>query len=237
VTTAAPLAATTPPPQVGTTAPAARVFASAITAAGLQERTGAAPAAVPGRRGVASASGDAATDGASLAGVMMSAGTQAVAAPTAGEGATLDLADRHWPAAMVAHIERLRDAADQWADAGSTRIRVVPDALGGIDVSLSRHGDGAVQVTLSADQPATRALLADAQPELNRLAEARGVRLTDSGIGGGGMTGGGATGGFAGGQASDGQPRRPAAPALAAAPASALSPDNGDDEPATGRIA
>ena len=145
------------------------------------------------------------------------------AIPAPADHPALDMADRRWPGAMIAHIERLRDDAD----AGSTRLRVVPDALGSIDVSLHRHGDGAVQVTLSADQPETRALLADAHPELTRLAEARGVRLDTAAPA---MTGGGS---FTGGswQGSDGQ-RRPSAPAMSARTSSST-----DDEPADGRVA
>ena len=82
---------------------------------------------------------------------------------------------------MIDHIEKLRDAAD----ATDSRIRVVPDALGSIDVSLRRHDSG-VQVTLVADQSATQAMLADARPQLVALAEARGLRLTDAGVSGGG---------------------------------------------------
>lgn len=234
---AAPTAGTLPSAQVGTAAPAARVFAAAITAAGQQDRESATAPAPAIRRGTLADGATPAGDGASLAGVLAAAGPLGIAPPTAGERATLDLADRHWPAAMVDHIERLRDEAD----AGSTRIRVVPDALGGIDVSFNRRSDGAMQVTLTADQPATRVLLADAQPELARLAEARGIRLADTAPPG---ATGGFAGGFAGGQAGDGQQRRPqpAASPPASPPASALAPATAlattdDGELAAGRIA
>jgi Meckel syndrome type 1 protein len=71
------------------------------------------------------------------------------------------------------------------------RIRVIPDALGTIDVALRRDGDS-VQVQLTAEQPQTRALLADAQPRLTEMAEARGLKLqhapAGTGTGGGSAT-------------------------------------------------
>lgn len=87
------------------------------------------------------------------------------------------------PASPIDHIERLRDQAD----AVSTSIRLVPDALGAIDVSLKKDGE-VTHVHLAADQPATRTLLADAQPRLAEIADQRGVRLgrtqVESGAGG-----------------------------------------------------
>jgi len=79
---------------------------------------------------------------------------------------------------MIERIEILRDAAD----AGDTRIRLVPDALGAIDVSLKQDGD-TVHVHFHAEQGATRALLQEAQPRLVELAEARGLKLGQGGLG------------------------------------------------------
>ncbi|OYY90485.1 MAG: hypothetical protein B7Y45_07675 [Sphingomonas sp. 28-66-16] len=92
--------------------------------------------------------------------------------------APIDLRQADWPRAMIDRIEALRDAAD----AGDTRIRLVPDALGKIDIALHRAGDR-VDVRFTADVPATRALLAEAQPRLAELAEARGLRLGESSVG------------------------------------------------------
>ena len=83
-----------------------------------------------------------------------------------------------WPHAMIERIEMLRDAAD----AVDTRIRLVPDALGAIDVSVKTEGD-TVRVHFNAEQAATRTLLADAQPRLAELAEARGLKLSQGSFG------------------------------------------------------
>ena len=99
----------------------------------------------------------------------------AAPAPALPEFATptpLDTRDARWPHAMAARIEQLRDQAD----AADTRIRLVPDALGTIDVRLQREGD-AVHVHFAAREADTRALLADAQPRLAEAAEARGLKL------------------------------------------------------------
>ncbi len=85
----------------------------------------------------------------------------------------LDMARETWPTKMIERIEALRDLAD----ANDTSIRLVPDKLGAIDVSLKQDGD-TVQVQLNAHQPETRQLLADAQPKLTEMAEAKGLRLS-----------------------------------------------------------
>jgi flagellar hook-length control protein FliK len=89
---------------------------------------------------------------------------------------------------MIDRIEALRDDAN----ANDTSIRLKPEALGRVDVSLRTHADGAVSVHFAAEQPATRTLLADAAPQLNAAAEARGIRLagTSVDLSGSGMTGG-----------------------------------------------
>ncbi|MEH3159976.1 MAG: flagellar hook-length control protein FliK [Sphingomonas taxi] len=82
------------------------------------------------------------------------------------------MARSDWPNTMIDHIERLRDAAD----AQDTRIRLVPDALGGIAVSV-KSVDDAIHVRFTADHAATRALIEDAAPKLAQIAEDRGVRI------------------------------------------------------------
>ncbi len=95
--------------------------------------------------------------------------------------APIDLRQDGWPSAMVDRIERLRDAVD----ATDTRIRLVPDALGVVDVEVKRDGD-TVHVRFTAEQAATRALLQDAAPRLAEAAEARGLKLGQTAVGDGG---------------------------------------------------
>ncbi len=87
---------------------------------------------------------------------------------------------------MIDRIETLRDAAD----AGDTRVRLIPDALGSIDVAVRQEGER-VHVRFTAEHEATRALIAEAQPRLTELAAARGVRIGDTSVSTG--TGGGGT--------------------------------------------
>ncbi|WP_375402228.1 flagellar hook-length control protein FliK [uncultured Sphingomonas sp.] len=96
-------------------------------------------------------------------------------------GAPLDLRQDRWPTAMIDRIERLRDAVD----AVDTRIRLLPDALGVIDVAVKREGD-TVHVHFNAEQAATRALLQDASTRLAEAAEARGLKLGQTAVGGDG---------------------------------------------------
>lgn len=96
----------------------------------------------------------------------------------------LDVGTQAWPAAMMARIEALRDAAD----AVDTSIRILPDALGAIDVSVRREGD-LTHVHLAAEQAQTARLLAEAQPRLAELADARGLRLQTSTGGAGANSG------------------------------------------------
>lgn len=117
----------------------------------------------------------------SLAGVAASAPTQPVAtiAPaTGGERSMLDLTQERWPQAMVAHIERLRDAAD----AANTRIRLVPDALGAIDIGVRQEGE-TLHVHFTAAEAQTRSLLQEAQPRLAEAAEQRGLKLGQTSVG------------------------------------------------------
>ena len=91
--------------------------------------------------------------------------------------AALDLTQDTGLQRMIDRIEVLRDTAD----AGDTRVRLVPDALGSIDVAVRQEGDR-VHVRFTAEQEATRALIADAQPRLTELAAARGLRIGDTSV-------------------------------------------------------
>ncbi|MCU6455069.1 flagellar hook-length control protein FliK [Sphingomonas sp. A2-49] len=76
---------------------------------------------------------------------------------------------------MIDHIEALRDAAN----ANDTRIRLVPDALGTIDIAVRTVGD-ALHVRFTAEDATTRTLIEDAQPRLAAIAGERGLRIGQS---------------------------------------------------------
>jgi len=180
-------------PQPGTVASAAMVFGAAIQAATKKRDepdTPAAPSDTP-----LTPVGAAATHEIKVADAQQ---------------APLDMRQDRWPHAMIERIEMLRDAAD----AVDTRIRLVPDALGTIDVSVKKDGD-ALRVHFNAEQAATRTLLADAQPRLAELAEARGLKLAQGSLGDSGAQ----------------QQRAPAAPQTPnrPAPASTVIADTPDD--------
>ena len=171
-------AAAEPSPAAPVIASAARTFAEAIHRAVTADDR-------PRAADPAASAASAVTTGAVT--------TAAVTATGQAQQQTLDMRQPHWPSAMIQHIEKLRDMAD----ANDMRIRVVPDALGAIDVSLRRDGD-TVQVQLVAEQPQTRAMLAEAQPRLTEMAEARGLKLQH----------GTATGGNTAQQNTDRQPQQ-----------------------------
>jgi len=180
-------------PQPGTVEPAAMVFGAAIQAATKKREepdTLAAPSDTP------------------LTPVGAAAAHEIKVADA--QQAPLDMRQDRWPHAMIERIEMLRDAAD----AVDTRIRLVPDALGAIDVSLKTDGD-TMRVHFNAEQAATRTLLADAQPRLAELAEARGLKLSQGSLG----------------DSSAQQQRAPATPQTPnrPAPVSTMTPDAPDD--------
>ena len=117
---------------------------------------------------------------------IMSAPVTGLAATTLAQPAPVDTTRPHWPETMIARIDDLRDAANAPGSAADTRIRLHPDALGAVDVALRRESDE-VHVHFTAAEPATARLLADAQPRLTELAEARGLRLTQAGVDGNGQ--------------------------------------------------
>lgn len=186
-----------PPPAVRVAAPP--VMAALDTATQLAARPASTPRATT-TRALAVAEPPAPT--LTTAGAL--AATAAAAAPA--PPAPVDMTRPAWPAAMIHRIERLRDELD----AVSTAIRLIPDALGAIDVRLTQEGE-VTHVHLAAEQPQTRALLAEAAPKLAELAEQRGLRLGEAQVG----TGPGSNGGQ---QPAAQQSRRPAAPSTPAAP-------------------
>ena len=157
VVPAEPIVAGTPP------APAGQVFAAAIKAAQDDDRA-------------ASTTRDPATPVAPLA-TTGAAEVRTVTATSDAQQAPLDMRRSDWPQGMIDRIEHLRDAAD----AADTRIRLIPDALGAIDVGVRRDGD-TMHVHFTADQPATATLLADARQQLATLAQSRGLTLGQSAV-------------------------------------------------------
>jgi flagellar hook-length control protein FliK len=103
----------------------------------------------------------------------------AVQATTDSAHSALDLTQDAGLQRMIDRIETLRDDAGDAAVSRDTRIRLVPDALGSVDVAVQQVGDR-VHVHFTTEQDATRALIAEAQPRLTELAAARGVRIGDT---------------------------------------------------------
>ena len=151
-------------PAIGVAQPAARAFAAAIAAAGPRVRR-AADEDTPAQMLTP------------MAPVAESRPAQIV------ERAPLNLHREDWPHRLIDRIEAVRDAAN----AQDTRIRLVPEALGKIEVQLRQDGE-TLHVRLSADQAQTRMMLAEAQPRLADLAAERGLRLGQTSVDGGTST-------------------------------------------------
>jgi len=100
-----------------------------------------------------------------------------VQATAQADQAPLDLSRDDWTGKMIERIAALREGVE----ATDTRIRLAPENLGTVDVSIRRDGDR-LQVHFTAENPATRQLLADAAPRLAELAEARGLKLGQSSV-------------------------------------------------------
>lgn len=104
----------------------------------------------------------------------IAAGAPAAAPVTAPQQAGIDLTRDPGLHHMIDRIEQLRDAFD----ARDTRIRLIPDALGPVDISVRRDAaSDSVQVHFTAAEAGTRQLIADAQHRLVELADSRGVRI------------------------------------------------------------
>jgi flagellar hook-length control protein FliK len=155
--------ATVAPPPVTQAAPAAQVFAAAL-AAPLVEPLDRATPADPTSPEIQL-----------LRSLEVQRTTVQATAPA--DQAPLDLSRDDWTGKMIERIAALRDGVE----AADTRIRLAPEHLGTIDVSIRRDGDR-IQVHFTAENPATRQLLADAAPRLAELAEARGLKLGQSSV-------------------------------------------------------
>ena len=126
----------------------------------------------------------------------------------------IDTRRDQWMATMVERIEALRDAAP----VRETSLRLAPDALGTLDVTVTQDGDG-IQVHFTAESGAARALISDAQPRLVELAEARGLRVTQTSVDAG-----------AAGQGQGQGQRQEATSAAAPAPARTAAESESTDE-------
>lgn len=177
------------PPPVFQAAPAAQVFAAALAAPLVEPIERATPA-------------DPASPEVQLLRTVELQRTTVQAAAQADQ-APLDLSRDDWTGKMIERIAALRDGVE----AADTRIRLAPENLGTVDVSIRRDGDR-LQVHFTAENPATRQLLADAAPRLAELAEARGLKLGQSSV-------------DSGSGDSRGQPHQQPQPSTPARPASA----------------
>ena len=97
--------------------------------------------------------------------------------------ASLDTQATDWIEGMIEQIDVMRDAhAEGASETTTTRIRLSPDALGGVEIVLSGEGE-AIDVRINADTAAARTLLAEAAPRLTDMAEARGLKLAQGDAG------------------------------------------------------
>ncbi|WP_288413842.1 flagellar hook-length control protein FliK [uncultured Sphingomonas sp.] len=98
-------------------------------------------------------------------------------APTAhAANPALDTRQPQWIEGMIDRIETLREASGT-NGSGETRIRLSPDALGDVEVAIRTGDDGKLHVHFNSDNADAGRLLADAQPRLLQMAEARGLKL------------------------------------------------------------
>lgn len=153
-------------PQAPITQPAGQVFAAAIASA-------VAAQARPEDRDTT----DVRTPLSIATAALEARHSPAIQAMADAKQSALDLKQDSGLQGMIDHIEVLRDNAN----AGDTRIRLVPDALGAVDVSVRKDGDR-VHVHFNTENQVSARLLSDAQPRLAELAEARGVKLGDTSV-------------------------------------------------------
>lgn len=88
----------------------------------------------------------------------------------------LDTRQPQWVEGMIDRIETLREASGT-NGSNETRIRLSPDALGDVEVAIRTADDGKMHVHFNSDNADAGRLLADAQPRLLQMAEARGLKL------------------------------------------------------------
>lgn len=106
---------------------------------------------------------------------------------------TLDTRDPAWLAGLA---ERIAEAG---ARTGHASIRLTPDALGAISVSVRKLASG-LAVSLHAEDPHAHEMLLAAQPQLSALAQARGVHIDSTTVTGGDTAARAGTAAFFGGE-------------------------------------
>lgn len=143
------------------------------------------------------------------------ASTSPVTFQPAQPAAQVDPARAEWMQAMIDHI------GDVVQESGKREalIRLLPDALGAVEVKIVERDDR-LQVTLNADTAQARQLLSEHAPRLAELAEARGLRFAQTDIGGGGQQ--------QERRPAPEQPQSPLRPRSAQADADTSSPDDAD---------
>lgn len=121
-----------------------------------------------------------------------SGGTTPIAQPTSQASTSLhpafasaqrpaiDTGRAEWMQAMIERIAEMPQVDGK----REAQIRLLPDALGAIEIKIVERQDR-LHVTMNAENPHARQLLAEATPRLHELAEARGLRLGQTGVGGG----------------------------------------------------
>ena len=168
-------------PPVILTVPEAVKAAAVPRPIGLELAAAAKGSAAPAAVALEAAGPNAPTaaDSAMLAATGVSS-VNSVAPAASAHRAGIDLTNDPGLHRMIDRIEQLRDGAD----VRETRIRLIPDSLGPVDIAVRRAGEG-VQVHFTAAEAATRQLIADAQQRLTDLADTRGVRIERAIIDGG----------------------------------------------------
>lgn len=92
----------------------------------------------------------------------------------------IDTGRAEWLQAMIERIAEMPQVDGK----REAQIRLVPDALGPVEVKIVERNDR-VHVTLHAETREARQLLTDAAPRLQELAEARGLKLSQGSFGAG----------------------------------------------------
>jgi flagellar hook-length control protein FliK len=122
---------------------------------------------------------------------------------------------QEWTSKMIDKIETLQGTGS----ARETRLSLMPEALGKVDIAIRQDDSGNIHVQFNTDTQSARQLLADAQPKLAEIAQERGIRLGSTSVesnaaGTNGGTGAGTSSQMNQGQRQDAAPNRhqPSAP-------------------------
>jgi flagellar hook-length control protein FliK len=92
----------------------------------------------------------------------------------------IDTSRAEWMQSMIERIAEMPQADGK----REAQLRLAPDALGTVNVRIEQRQDR-LHVTMNSDNAQARQLLSEAAPRLQEMAEARGLRLGQTGIGGG----------------------------------------------------